>query len=81
MRYGEKSVTTTAPAPTSHPRMMLTVPEVAAELGCGRDTVYALIASGNLPSVLIGARLRRVRRQDLEQYIADLPQSRPLGAR
>jgi excisionase family DNA binding protein len=28
---------------------MLSVPEVAAELGCGRDTVYALIASGDFP--------------------------------
>lgn len=83
MRYGDTTMTATAPAaaPAAHPRMMLSVPEVAAELGCCRDTVYALITSGQLPSVLIGERLRRVRRQDLEQYIADLPQSRPLGTR
>ncbi len=63
----------TAPVLASRTRMMLSVPEVAAELGCGRDTVYALLASGRLPSVLIGERLRRVRRQDLEQFIAELP--------
>lgn len=63
-------------------RMMLSVAEVAAELGCGRDTVYALLASGRLPSVVIGERLRRVRRQDLERFIADLPDSPPVpGAR
>ena len=56
-------------------RMLLSVAEVAAELGCGRDTVYGLLTSGRLPSVLVGERLRRVRRPDLEQYIADLPAS------
>lgn len=60
-------------------RMMLSVPEVAAELGCCRDTVYSMLASGRLPSVLIGERLRRVRRQDLEQFIAELPAS-PLAS-
>lgn len=67
----------TAPVLAYRTRMMLSVPEVAAELGCGRDTVYALLASGRLPSVLIGERLRRVRRQDLEQFIAELPASPP----
>jgi len=67
----------TAPVLASRTRMMLSVPEVAAELGCGRDTVYALLASGRLPSVLIGERLRRIRRQDLEQFIAELPASPP----
>jgi len=31
--------------------MLLTVSDVATELGCGRDTVYALLADGTLPSV------------------------------
>ena len=63
-------------APTEAPareRMLLSVAEVARELGCGRDLVYALIASGHLPSVLIGERLRRIRRDDLEAFIWDLP--------
>ena len=58
-------------------RMLLSVPEVAAELGCGRDTVYALLSAGLLPSVRVGARLRRVRRQDLHAYVASLEPSRP----
>ncbi|HZL03757.1 MAG TPA: helix-turn-helix domain-containing protein [Cellulomonas sp.] len=60
---------------TPRPRMMLSVAEVAAELGCGRDTVYTLLASGQLPSVLVGERLRRIRRPDLERYIEGLPTS------
>ena len=60
---------------TPRPKMMLSVPEVAAELGCGRDTVYALLASGKLTSVKVGERLRRIRRPDLDRYIAELPPS------
>jgi excisionase family DNA binding protein len=68
----------TADAPPA-PRMLLSVAEVAAELGCGRDLVYALLASGRLPSVLIGERLRRIRREDLQSFIAGLPVT-PLAA-
>ena len=66
------TATATADAPPA-PRMLLSVAEVAAELGCGRDLVYALLASGRLPSVLIGERLRRIRREDLQSFIAGLP--------
>lgn len=59
-------------------RMLLSVAEVASELGCGRDLVYTLLASGRLPSVLIGERLRRIRRDDLEAFIGGLPVT-PLG--
>lgn len=38
--------------------MMITIRDVAAELGCGRDTVCGLLASGRQPSVLISERLR-----------------------
>ena len=54
------------------PRMLLSVAEVAAELGCGRDTVYRLMTSGALPSVIVGGRLRRVRREDLRAYVDSL---------
>ena len=59
-----------APPPT--PRMLLSVSEVAAELGCGRDTVYRLMTSGALPSVTVAGRLRRVRHEDLRGYIDSL---------
>ena len=68
-------MTTTAPA-TKPSRMLLTIPEVAAELGCGRDTVYALISRGDLPSVHIG-KLRRIRLTDLTTYVDSLTESTP----
>jgi excisionase family DNA binding protein len=69
----------TAAAPYREPdmRMLLSIPEVAVELGCGRDTVYSLLSSGLLTSVRVGARLRRIRRQDLQTYVASLEPSIP----
>lgn len=43
--------------------------EVAKFLGLGRTRTYELLSAGIIPSVRIG-RLRRVRREDLEAYIA-----------
>jgi excisionase family DNA binding protein len=71
----------TLAATVTAPRMLLSVAEVAAELGCGRDTVYALLSSGLLPSVLVGTRLRRIRRQDLQAYVATLETSLPSAVR
>ena len=68
----------TTPAPATPPqRLLLSVAEVAAELGCGRDTVYALLTSGALPSVRLGGRLRRIRRADLNRYVDTLAESTP----
>lgn len=67
----------TAAADATHLRMLLTVAEVAAELGCCRDTVYQLLTSGALPSVRIAGRLRRIRRTDLHTYITTLTPSSP----
>ena len=67
-----------SPAPSAPPqRLLLSVAEVAAELGCGRDTVYALLTSGALPSVRLGGRLRRIRRADLNRYVDSLAESTP----
>lgn len=62
-------MTSPAAASPPQPRMLLSVNEVATELGCGRDTVYRLLTSGQLPSLTIGGRLRRIRREDLRAYI------------
>lgn len=70
------SAPTTA-ADATHPRMLLTVAEVAAELGCCRDTVYQLLTTGALPSVRVAGRLRRIRRADLHTYIDTLTPSTP----
>jgi excisionase family DNA binding protein len=47
----------------------LTVEEAARRLGVGRTTMYALLASGEIPSVTIG-RLRRIPAEALNDYVA-----------
>lgn len=72
----------TTPAPAAPPqRLLLSVAEVAAELGCGRDTVYTLLTSGALPSVRLGGRLRRIRRTDLTEYVESLSTCMPTHRR
>jgi len=51
------------------PTLTYTVLEVAQELRVGRTTVYRLIASRRLPSILIGGS-RRITQQALEHFIA-----------
>ncbi|MEV7776814.1 helix-turn-helix domain-containing protein [Kitasatospora sp. NPDC088351] len=46
----------------------LTVEEAARRLGVGRTTMYALVASGEVPAVTIG-RLRRVPAEALKEYV------------
>jgi excisionase family DNA binding protein len=50
----------------------MTPSEVAEELRLGRSTVYRLLQSGQIKSVLVGGS-RRVRAQDLADYLAALP--------
>jgi len=48
--------------------MVLTVPEVAAELQIPASTVYDLIRRGEIPSVRVGKRIRVPKRR-LEAWI------------
>jgi excisionase family DNA binding protein len=52
-------------------RIMLTVEEAAESIGIGRTTMFALIKSGDVQSVLIG-RLRRVPQSALDDYLTRL---------
>ncbi|MDJ0342602.1 helix-turn-helix domain-containing protein [Streptomyces sp. H10-C2] len=56
----------TAPDPTL---VALTVEEAARRLSVGRTTMYALLASGEIPSVAVG-RLRRIPAEALNDYVA-----------
>jgi excisionase family DNA binding protein len=60
-------------------KLLLTVEEAADRLGVGRTLMYALIRSGDVPSVQIG-RLRRVRPADLEACAARLAATLPTAA-
>jgi excisionase family DNA binding protein len=54
---------------TEETKKLLSADELARELGIGRTTAYALLWSETIPSMKVG-RLRKVRREDLEAYIA-----------
>jgi excisionase family DNA binding protein len=51
---------------------LYTIPEVCERLRHGRTRTYELIRSGQLPSVVVGPRARRVRESDLQAFIASL---------
>ena len=59
-----------ASVPTADPRL-LTVREAAKVLGIGRSTLYELMASGGMESVVIG-RSRRVPHEALISFVAAL---------
>lgn len=58
-----------APDASDPTLVALTVEEAARRLGVGRTTMYALLASGEIPSVTIG-RLRRIPAEALNEYVA-----------
>lgn len=49
---------------------LLTPVEVASELKIDVRTVYKLLNSGELPSVRLGYRTKRIRRAALVEYVA-----------
>ena len=55
----------------------LTVPQVAQLLSIGRSKTYELILSGEIPSLLIGKRSRRISASLLEAYIKKLENGNP----
>ncbi|MEY9913296.1 excisionase family DNA binding protein [Catenulispora sp. MAP12-49] len=55
----------------NQPRTMLTVEQAADAIGIGRTTMFALLKSGEVESVLIG-RLRRVPVSAIDGYLGRL---------
>lgn len=52
-------------------RLLYTPDEAAEALAIGRSTLYELMAAGALKYIKLG-RCRRIRRTDLERYVASL---------
>jgi len=50
--------------------MLLNVAAAAHELGVSRSKMFELIKSGEIPSLLVGPKIRRVPRAALEEYVA-----------
>jgi excisionase family DNA binding protein len=53
--------------PTTPP--LLTIPQAAAALGVSPRSAWRLVRSGELPSLVVGRRLRRVALADVEVYV------------
>jgi excisionase family DNA binding protein len=51
-------------------KRLLSADELVRELGIGRSSAYALLWSGQIPSMKVG-RLRKVRVEDVEAFIAE----------
>jgi excisionase family DNA binding protein len=51
------------------PPELLTVPQVADELGVSSRTVWKYVSTGELPAQRIGAKLVKVRRADLDEFV------------
>jgi excisionase family DNA binding protein len=51
-------------------KLLLTVNETAALLGCSRATIYGLINGGELPVIAVGrSRGYRIDRRDLDEFL------------
>lgn len=53
---------------------LITVKEVAERLAVSSRTVYRLIESGDLPSIQVGPKSRRVSEADLEAFLVKAKQ-------
>jgi excisionase family DNA binding protein len=83
LRKGGAMPQTSAPRtpPDELEDRLLTIPEVAGFLACGRTHVYGLIRDGALPSIKWGDKRvgnRRVRLSAVRKFVADLENAQTL---
>jgi excisionase family DNA binding protein len=60
-------------------RKLLRVTEVAEMLGIGRSKAYELVARGEIPSVWVAGRCRRVPREALDRWLEQLTEDHGLA--
>ncbi len=51
-------------------RKLLTVAEAAQAMGIGRSLLYRLVMSGQIRSVVVGGRARRIPVEAIDEFIA-----------
>jgi excisionase family DNA binding protein len=51
---------------------LLTVPEFAAEIRVAPSTAWAMVAAGEIESIIVGRKSQRIARAALDEYIASL---------
>jgi excisionase family DNA binding protein len=56
-------------------QLLLDIDDVCEILALSRTTVYKLIMAGDIESVIIGTKQRRVTYAAVERYVAALPQA------
>jgi excisionase family DNA binding protein len=52
--------------------MLLTVEQAARELSIGRNSMFELIRTGQIRSILVGPQMRRIPREALTEYVVRL---------
>lgn len=58
------------PIPSPAPTRLLRIEEFAELLGVSKRKVFALLASGSIPTVRLGNRCRRIQETDAVAWIA-----------
>lgn len=56
-------------------KLLISTEEAARTLGIGRTRMYELLRTGEVPSIKLG-RSRRIRPEDLEEYVQHLTEDR-----
>jgi excisionase family DNA binding protein len=65
----------------SLPDRLLKIEEARARLRVSRERLYEYLRAGQLPSVSLGPRSRRIRETDLDEFIRCLPGDLPDSGR
>ena len=63
----------TPAATAAGPREWFSVREAAEHLGVSEDTIYAMTKAGTLRYAVVGQRLKRIHRQDMERLRTEQP--------
>jgi excisionase family DNA binding protein len=67
--------------PTYQPHQLLTIAQTCHEYGIGKTMLYQALADRQLTAKVVGKRGTRIRREDIDRWIASLPDYKPQNQR